>query len=93
MRKWAHRDHLTSYLRHSVKTKAVTCNNTFASHFLPNKCPNFKVFSNYFVNQPTLNNETYDLTGNDVMQKTTDWFKKAKILRILTSYVCSGFGR
>ena len=26
-------DHLTSYLRHSVKTKAITCNTSFASHF------------------------------------------------------------
>ena len=91
MRKWAPRDHLTSYLRYSVKTKSVTCSTSFASHFLPSKRPNFKLFPNQFVNQPTLNNETYDVTDDGVIELTTAICQKAKILRILTGYVCSDF--
>ena len=87
MRKWAPRDHLTSYLRHSAKTKPVTCNTSFASHFLSRKCPNFKLFPNYFVNQTTLNNETYDVTDDGVIELTTTLCKKP--LRILTGYICS----
>ena len=35
---------MTSHLRLSVKTRPVTCNTSFASHFLSRKCPNFKLF-------------------------------------------------
>ena len=88
MCKWAHRDHL----RHFIKTKAVTCNTSFASHFLSLKCLNFKRFPNKFEDQPTINNETYDVaTDKHVIKQTTILSKKAKVLRILTGYVCSDF--
>ena len=39
MRKWALRDLLTSYLRHSVITNAVICYTSFACHFFSHKSP------------------------------------------------------
>ena len=69
MRKWAPRDHLTSYYV-TLKTKPVTCNALFASHFLPRKCPNFKLFPYEFFNQPIIRNETYDVTDDGVIELT-----------------------
>ena len=49
--------------------------------------PEFQTFSN----QPTLNNEPYDVTDDGVIELTTALCKKAKIFRILTGYVCFDF--
>ena len=78
MRKWAPRDHLTSYLGHSVKAKPVSCITSFASHFLSRRCPNFKLFPNWFVNQPTLNNETYDVADDGIIELTSALCRKLK---------------
>ena len=91
MRNRAHRDHLTSYLRCSVKIKAVTSNSQYliCVPFLISYVSEFQ--PKLVVNQPTINNKTYDVTGNDVIKLTTAFCEKAEILRISAGNVCSYF--